>query len=120
MKTKNDQIKLSYIPSRDELRLELRPVQGPPTNSVGPFQLWADAKGNVQAIVITGYSKMAKQFREDYYRMSIHRVDSDVIAQSRRELLKRLERKFRKLSLKFITRLRGTGAQGQGRNKTPM
>jgi hypothetical protein len=57
-------MKLTYIPSKDELILKIYPpVKKEPNKKSGPFKLWWDDEGNICAIAITNYVEELEEFR---------------------------------------------------------
>lgn len=92
-------MKLTYVPSKDELTLVIRPVKRGPNKKVGPFKLWWDDKGNICAIAIKNYVEELEEFRRNLNVISLGgiwkgiKITEEDIKDAREELLRRLEEK---------------------------
>ncbi len=92
---------ISYLPSKDKLLLKIRAVRGKPTKESGRFKLWWNKQGDICAIAIIPFSEELKEFenKRDWIQLggvwkSINITEED-IKESRQELLKKLEEKWR-------------------------
>jgi hypothetical protein len=57
-------MKLTYIPSKDELILIIHPIKGKANKKAGPFNLSWDDEGNIRAFSVTNYTKELNEFRK--------------------------------------------------------
>jgi hypothetical protein len=94
---------ISYIPSRDELVLEFRPVKTKPTRQLGRFKLWWDKKeGNICAIAIQPFTEELKEFEAKLGWIHLSgiwkgvKISEQDIQEARQELLRRLEERGEK------------------------
>ncbi|RKX69555.1 hypothetical protein DRP53_07825 [candidate division WOR-3 bacterium] len=58
-------MKLTYVPSKDELTLTIHPVKGRPNKKAGPFQLWWDDEGTICALTIRNYREELEEYRRN-------------------------------------------------------
>jgi hypothetical protein len=58
-------MRMQYIPSKDELILEIRPAKGKPNKKLNHFKLWWDEEGNISAICIGNYTEELEEFRKN-------------------------------------------------------
>jgi hypothetical protein len=91
---------ISYIPSRDEILLRLSPLRNKKFKKVGNFTLWYDEQNNICGIGIESYSKEIENLRKNSNIIKLGGIwkgikitDKD-IRKARRELVKKLERKW--------------------------
>ena len=93
-------MKITYVPSKDELTLVISPVKRKPNKKVGPFKLWWDDEGNICAIAITNYVEELEEFRRNLHVISLGgiwkgiKITEEDIKEAREELLRRLEDKW--------------------------
>jgi hypothetical protein len=93
-------MKLTYIPSKDELILKIYPVKGKPNKKLGPFNLWWDEDGNIRAIAIRNYRAELEKFRKNLNIIQLEglwkgvKITEEDITKAREELLARLEEKW--------------------------
>ena len=79
-------MKITYLPSRDELKLEIVKAKGKPNKKLGPFKLWWDAEGNITTIAIANYTKELENFgavnktRGEMVRFRVKRGVSKLVA----------------------------------------
>ena len=89
-----------YTPSRDEILLELHPHASKPTKKVGPFKLWWDKEGYINAIAIGQYRDQLIEFRKKLRTVQLggiwkgEKITEEDIRETREDLLKRLEGKW--------------------------
>jgi hypothetical protein len=94
---------ISYIPSRDELVLELRPVGKRPTKQIGRFKLWWDKQRNICAIAIRPFTEELKEFEQKRGWIQLGgiwkglKINEQDVRQVRQELLKKLEERGERL-----------------------
>ncbi len=88
---------ISYIPSKDEMLLKLRPIKGKPMKELGRFKLWWDDKGNICAIDITPFREELEEFKQNLYTVKLGgiwegiKITDEDIRKAREELLQKLE-----------------------------
>lgn len=93
-------MKLSYIPSKDELVLTIYPVTGKSNMELGPIKLWGDDEGNIRAIAIKNYLKELEEFRRNLNIILLGgiwkslKITEEDIRKARKELLTRLEERY--------------------------
>lgn len=93
-------MKVTYVPSRDELILTIRPVTGRPKVKAGPLKLWWDKEGEICSLAIAGYSKELEAFRKSRGLIKLGgiwkgiQITEDDIEEARAALLKELEEKW--------------------------
>lgn len=93
-------MKLQYIPSKDELILQIYPIKGKANKKIGPFKLWWDEDGNILAIAIRSYIKELKEFREKKGWIQLGgiwkgvKIDEEDIKEARQELLKKIKERW--------------------------
>jgi len=93
-------MKLSYIPSKDELVLTIYPVTGKSNMELGPIKLWWDDEGNIRAIAIKNYLKELEEFRRNLNIILLGgiwkslKITEEDIRKARKELLTRLEERY--------------------------
>jgi len=93
-------MKLSYIPSKDELVLTIYPVTGKSNMELGPIKLWWDDEGNIRAIAIKNYLKELEEFRRNLNIILLGgiwkslKITEEDIKKARKELLTRLEERY--------------------------
>jgi len=91
---------ISYHPNENSLILTFVQVENEPSEKAGPFKLWLDDEGGIQALAITEYTEVWKEFRdhlgtaqlEDVWK-GVKITDKD-IHEARQELLKSLEEEW--------------------------
>ena len=93
-------MKIKYIPSKDELLLEISPVRRKPNKKLGPFKFWWDDEGNICTFAITKYTDELREFKKNLNIVQLGGIwkgikitDKD-IRKTREALLKRLEEKW--------------------------
>ena len=93
-------MKIKYIPSKDELLLEISPVRRKPNKKIGPFKFWWDDEGNICTFAITKYTDELREFKKNLNIVQLGGIwkgikitDKD-IRKTREALLKRLEEKW--------------------------
>ena len=88
---------ISYIPSKDEMLLKFRPVEGRPTKELGPFKLWWDDEGNISAIDIMPFMEELKEFEKNLNTIKLGgiwkgmKITDEDIRQAREELPQEIE-----------------------------
>lgn len=88
---------ISYIPSKDEMLLNFRPVKGRPSKNLGRYKLWWDDKGNICAINITPFIEELKEFERNLNTVKLGgiwkgaNITDEDIREAREELLQKLE-----------------------------
>ncbi len=93
-------MKLSYIPSKDELILSMCPIGERPSRKVGPLKLWWDAEGNICAVSIMKYTDQLKEFYRNLNTAQIGgiwkgvKITSKDIKEGRKTLLGKIEEKW--------------------------
>lgn len=95
-------MKISYMPSKDELVLRFRPMLNKPTKQLGRFKLWWDKQDNICAIAISPFTEELREFEEK--RSWIHlggiwkgvKIEEEDVRKVRQELLKKLEERGEK------------------------
>lgn len=93
---------ISYLPSKDKLLLRFRNVKGKPTKEFGPYKLWWNKQGDIDAIAIIPFSEELKEFEEKQPWIQIGGIWKDIniteedIKEARQEMLKKLEEKWEK------------------------
>jgi hypothetical protein len=93
-------MKISYIPSRDELILMICPFGGRPSKKAGPLKLWSDKKGKICAVSIANYSTQLEELRRNLNTVQIGgiwkgvRITSKDIKEVRKTLLGKIEEKW--------------------------
>jgi hypothetical protein len=58
-------MKLSYLPSKDEMILKIGSVQSKPNVVKGSLKIWSDEKHLIAGISITEYTKILEEFRKN-------------------------------------------------------
>jgi hypothetical protein len=58
-------MKITYIPSKDELVLKLCSVRGKPSYTKGNFSLWWKEDGTIYAVSIRNYTKELEEFKRN-------------------------------------------------------
>ncbi len=93
-------MKVTYVPSKDELILTIRPVKGKPNKKAGRLKVWWDKEGEIRALAITGYSEELEAFQKSRGLIKLGgiwkgiRITEDDIREAREALLKELEEKW--------------------------
>jgi hypothetical protein len=54
---------ISYIPTKDELVLRFRPLEGKPSKEFGRFKLWWNDEGCIDGIDIMPYMEELEEFK---------------------------------------------------------
>lgn len=93
---------VSYNPSEDEMIVKFSPgpVKGKPTKKLGPYQMWCDHNGNIDAFVMESYTEKLKEFRKSLKTIRLGgiwegvKITNEDIQETREELLKMLEEKW--------------------------
>ena len=91
---------ISYIPSKDEMLLEFRPVKKKPTKELGPFKLWLDKEDNIDAFAIMKFTEALEEFRKNLNAIQLSgiwkgaKITDEDIKEARKKLLKKLEEKW--------------------------
>lgn len=91
---------ISYIPSKDELRAQIRPPEAGPSRKVGHFEFWWDDRGIIYAILIKHYFREREEFRRDLNTVRLGgmwkgvKITAEEIEEARKELLQTLEEKW--------------------------
>jgi hypothetical protein len=93
-------MKLSYLPSKDEMILKIGSVQSKPNVVKGPLKIWSDEKHLIAGIAITEYTKILDEFRKNLHVVKlgdlwqgVKIMDAD-IRKARRLLLAQLEEQW--------------------------
>ena len=92
-------MKVVYIPSKDELVLEIYPRKGRPNKKLNHFKLWWD-DGTIRAIAITSFMEEWEEFKKNLNMIQLGgiwkgvRITGEDIRETRRILLKELEEKW--------------------------
>jgi hypothetical protein len=90
-------MKITYIPSKDELILKIYPVRRKPNKQLGQFKLWWDDKGNICAIAITNYINELEEFKRNQNIIQLKgiwrgiKITEEDILKTRKELLSKIE-----------------------------
>jgi len=93
-------MKMQYIPSKDELILQIHPVKGRPNKELNHFKLWWDDEGTISAIGISNYTEELKEFKRSLNIIQLcgiwkeEKITEEDIKATREELLKNLEEKL--------------------------
>ncbi len=93
-------MKLSYIPSKDELILNICPIGKRPSKKAGPLKLWGDTRGKICAVSITNYSAQLKELKKNLSTVQIGgiwkgvKISSEDIKEVRKTLLDKIEEKW--------------------------
>lgn len=93
-------MKITYLPSKDELILTVRPVKGRPNKKAGPLKLWWDKEGEIRALAIAGYSEELEKLRKSRGIIKLGgiwkglRITEDDIREAREALLREIEEKW--------------------------
>jgi len=91
---------ISYIPTKDELVLKFRPLEGKPSKEFGSFRLWWDDEGDIYGIGIMPYMKELEDFKKNLNRVQLGGIWKGVkitegdIKKIREGLLKKLGEKW--------------------------
>ncbi len=93
-------MKLSYLPSKDEMILEIGSVQTKPAIARGSLKIWSDKKHLIAGIAITEYTKIRDEFCKNPHVVKLGGLwrgvkitDAD-IREARRSLLAQLEEQW--------------------------
>lgn len=93
-------MKLAYLPSKDEMILEIGSVQAKPNMIRGPLKIWSDKKHLISGIAIPEYKKILDEFRKNLHVVKlgglwrgIKITDAD-IRKARESLLAQLEEQW--------------------------
>jgi hypothetical protein len=93
-------MKLSYLPSKDEMILKIGSVQSKPNVVKGSLKIWSDEKHLIDGISITEYTKILEEFRKNLHVVKLGGLwqgvkitDAD-IRKARRLLLTQLEEQW--------------------------
>jgi hypothetical protein len=93
-------MKLSYLPSKDEMILKIGFVQSKPNVVKGSLKIWSDEKHLIAGISITEYTKILEEFRKNLHVVKLGGLwqgvkitDAD-IRKARRLLLTQLEEQW--------------------------
>ncbi|MEA1964374.1 MAG: hypothetical protein U9O41_04505 [Candidatus Aerophobetes bacterium] len=93
-------MKIQYLPSEDELILEIYPVKNRPNKKLGHFKLWWDKEGNIRAIAITKCTDELNDFEKNLNIVQLGgiwkgiQITDEDIQEVREMLLRRLEEKW--------------------------
>lgn len=91
---------ISYLPSKDEMLLELCPVKDKTAKEIGHYKLWWDQKGNICALSISEYTEESKEFMKDLTTIHLGaiwkgiNITEDDIKERRQDLLRKLKEKW--------------------------
>jgi len=91
---------VSYIPSKDELVLKFRPLEGKPSKEFGRFRLWWDDEGDIYGIGIMPYMEELEDFKKNLNRVQLGgfwkgvKITEGDIEKIREGLLKKLGEKW--------------------------
>ncbi|MCI2425218.1 hypothetical protein LM599_04315 [Candidatus Acetothermia bacterium] len=92
--------KITYIPSRDELVLEFRPLKGKPTWQLERFKVWWDDDGYIYGIDIMPFTKELEEFKKNLNTIRLGgiwkgiKITEEDIKETRADLLKKLEERW--------------------------
>jgi hypothetical protein len=93
-------MKLSYLPTTDEMILKIGSVQSKPNMVKGSLKIWSDEKHLIAGIAITAYTKTLDEFRKNLHVVKLGGLwqgtkirDAD-IRKARRLLLTQLEEQW--------------------------
>lgn len=93
-------MKVTYIPSRDDLVLEFRPLKRRPTKELGRFNLWWDDEGRIDGIDITPFMEELEEFMKNLNTLRLDgiwkgiEITEEDIKETREELLDKLGEKW--------------------------
>jgi len=62
---------ISYIPTKDELVLKFRPLEGKPSKEFGRFRLWWDDEGDIYGIGIMPYMEELEDFKKNLNKVQL-------------------------------------------------
>jgi len=93
---------ISYLASRDELVLRLRPIKPKLSKEFGRFRLWWDQQDNICAIAIRPFTEELREFEEKLGWIQLSgiwkgvKISEQDIREARQELLKKVEERGEK------------------------
>ncbi len=93
---------ISYLASKDELVLKLRPLKAKASKEFGRFRLWWDKEDNICAIAIRPFTEELKEFEQRHGWIHLSgiwkgvNIEVEDIKESRQELLMKLEERGEK------------------------
>jgi hypothetical protein len=93
-------MKISYIPSKDELILSIYPIGKRPSKKAGPIKLWWDTKGKICAVSISSYSTQLEKFKRNLNTVHLGgiwkgvQISSKDIKEARKTHLEKIEEKW--------------------------
>jgi hypothetical protein len=93
-------MKISYIPSRDELILMIYPFGGRPSKKAGPLKLWWDTKGKICAVSIANYTAQLEELKKNLSTVQLGgiwkgvKISNKDIKEGRKTLLEKIEEKW--------------------------
>ena len=91
---------ISYFPSKDELVLKFRALEGKPSKEFGRFRLWWDDEGDIYGIGIMPYLEELEDFKKNLNKVQLGGIWKGVkitegdIEKIREGLLKKLGEKW--------------------------
>jgi hypothetical protein len=91
---------ITYDPNKDSLILQFLQIEDEPSEMTGPFRLWVDDEGSIQALAITNYTEVSKEFRKNLETAQLQGIWKGVkitdrdIRDARQDLLGSLEEKW--------------------------
>lgn len=89
-------MKLTYIPSKDELLIKIFPTEGRVNKKLEPLKIWLDKNGSICAISI---AKWVKEFRKSLSTVKLGgiwkgiKITEKDIKATREKLLRKIEGK---------------------------
>ena len=93
-------MKISYIPSKDELILNICPIGKRPSKKAGPLKLWWNTKGKICAVSITNYTAQLEELKKNLSTVQLGgiwkgvKISSKDIKEVRKTLLEKIEEKW--------------------------
>ena len=90
-------MKISYIPSKDELILNICPIGRGQSTKAGPLKLWSDTKGRICAVSISNYTAQLREFKKNLSTAQLGgiwkgiKITSKDIKETRKTLLEKIE-----------------------------
>jgi len=93
-------MRISYIPTKDELILNICPIEKRPNREAGPLKIWWNTKGKICAVSISNYSAQLEELKKDLNTVRIGgiwkgvKISSKDIKAARKTLLEKIEEKW--------------------------
>lgn len=93
-------MKLSYLPPKDEMILEIGSVQAKPDMVKGPLKIWRDKEQRIAGIAILEYKKTLDEFRKNLHVVKLGglwrgvKITKADIKKARQSLLTQLEEQW--------------------------